>query len=266
MLSKNGSRRSNPALRLQIAISTVEPLGRIDKTVFLSYRHTNAVWARAIFQDLNSNGYDVFFDFDGIASGDFEGVIVENIRSRAHFLVLLTPAALQRCGDEKDWLRREIETALESKRNIVPLMLEGFDFAMSSNQLVGPLSVLQRYNGLRVHVDYFDDAMRRLREKYLNVPLDAVLHPASLPARQAAADQRAAAVNAPAITEKELREAEQPRYLFTVKIRYRDELQTIEGTHAQAPHPGGLIVYDREMVVARYSDKVDEWSRGPRIG
>jgi hypothetical protein len=45
---------------------------RIDKTVFLSYRRTNVPWALAIFQNLTNHGYDVFFDYTGIASGDFE--------------------------------------------------------------------------------------------------------------------------------------------------------------------------------------------------
>jgi len=35
---------------------------------------------------------------------------------------------VERCGDPADWLRREIETALATQRNTVPLMLEGFDF------------------------------------------------------------------------------------------------------------------------------------------
>src|ERR1035437_1116378 len=103
-------------------------MGRIEKTVFISYRRTNFPWALAIFQDLTQNGYDVFFDFTGLAAGDFESVILENIRARAHFLVLLPPSAVDRCGDPADWLRREIEAALDSQRNIVPLMLEGFDF------------------------------------------------------------------------------------------------------------------------------------------
>src|ERR1700722_18463957 len=102
---------------------------RVEKTVFLSYRRTNVPWALAIFQNLTQHGYDVFFDYSGIASGDFERVILENIKSRAHFLVLLTPSALERCGDPGDWLRREIETALDSKRNIVPVFLEDFSFA-----------------------------------------------------------------------------------------------------------------------------------------
>ena len=48
-------------------------------------------WALAISQNLTQSSYDVFFDYQGIASGDFEQVILENIRARAHFLVLLTP-------------------------------------------------------------------------------------------------------------------------------------------------------------------------------
>src|SRR5436309_1617242 len=101
---------------------------RIEKTVFLSYRRTNIPWALAIFQNLTHCGYDVFFDYEGIATGDFERVILENIKARAHFLVLLTPSALEHCHNPSDWFRREIETALASERNTVPLMLEGFSF------------------------------------------------------------------------------------------------------------------------------------------
>jgi tetratricopeptide (TPR) repeat protein len=181
-------------------------MGRLEKTVFISYRRTNFPWGLAIFQDLTYHGFDVFFDFTGIASGDFESVILENIRSRAHFIVLLTPSALERCSDPGDWLRREIETALEVRRNIIPLMLENFDFGAPGigNQLTGDLEALKGYNGLRVPPEYFAEAMGRLREKYLNVPLDAVLHPASLSAKRAAKEQQAVAATAPAVQEEEL--------------------------------------------------------------
>jgi hypothetical protein len=101
-------------------------MARIEKTVFISYRRTDEPWALAVFGDLTQHGYDVFVDYDGLASGNFETAILENIKARAHFLVLLTPTALERCGDPKDWMRREIEAALDSQRNIVPLMLESF--------------------------------------------------------------------------------------------------------------------------------------------
>jgi tetratricopeptide (TPR) repeat protein len=181
-------------------------MARIEKTVFISYRHTNVAWAVAIFQDLTQRGYDVFLDYTGIASGDFERVILENIRARAHFLVLLTPSALEGCGDPSDWLRREIEAALKSRRNIVPLMLEGFDFGTRAitRQLTGKLAVLKQYNALRVPPDYFSEAMVRLRDGFLNVPLNAVLHPESLAAKLAATKQREAAAKVPTVTKKEL--------------------------------------------------------------
>jgi tetratricopeptide (TPR) repeat protein len=179
---------------------------RIEKTVFLCYRRTNIPWALAIFQNLTQHGYDVFFDYNGIASGDFESVILGNITARAHFLVLLTPSALERCDDPQDWLRREIEAALDNQRNIIPLMLEGFDFGTPkiATQLMGKLARLRHYNGLNIPPDYFLEAMGRLRDKYLNVPLAAVLHPASLSAQQAATEQKAAADAAPAVQQEEL--------------------------------------------------------------
>src|ERR1039458_7600650 len=137
---------------------------RIEKTVFIGYRRTNIPWALAIFQNLTQHGYDVFFDYNGIASGDFERIILGNITSRAHFLVLLTPSALERCSEPGDWLRREIETALASKRNIVPLMLEGFDFTTPqiASRLTGTLSSLKHYNGLSIPPEYFLEEMERL--------------------------------------------------------------------------------------------------------
>jgi tetratricopeptide (TPR) repeat protein len=180
-------------------------MGRIEKTVFISYRRTNFPWAKAIFQNLHERGYDVFLDYTGIASGDFERIILKNIRARAHFLVLLTPSALERCGDPADWLRREIEAALDGQRNIVPLMLEGFDFGTPAiaEQLTGKLAALKQYNAVSVPPEYFDAAMEKLR-KFLNVSLDAVLQPASLEARRAATKQKEAAAMAPAVAKEEL--------------------------------------------------------------
>src|SRR5215471_17645990 len=179
---------------------------RNEKTVFLSYRRTNIRWALAIFQNLTQHGFDVFFDFNGIASGDFEQVILGNITARAHFLVLLTPSALERCGDANDWLRREIETALDSHRNTVPLMLEGFDFGTPkiAAQLTGKLAALRHYNAMSIPPEYFMEAMERLRNRFLNIPLSAVLHSTSPSAQQAVQQQKTAAEAAPEVQEQEL--------------------------------------------------------------
>jgi hypothetical protein len=179
---------------------------RVEKTVFLSYRRTNLPWALNIYQNLTHHGFDVFFDYTGISSGDFESVILGNIPARAHFLVLLTPSALEQCNDPKDWLRREIETALDGHRNTVPLMLEGFDFGTPkiAEQLTGTLAALRHYNGLSIPPEYFLEAMQRLRERFLNVPLSAVLHPAAPPAVRAVKEQMSAADAAPPVQKQEL--------------------------------------------------------------
>lgn len=119
-------------------------MAQIEKTVFISYRRSNLPWARLIYQDLTYHGFDAFLDYEGIASGDFESVIVENIEARAHFVVLLTPSALERCREPGDWLRREIETALATRRNIIPLLFEGFHFDAPgvAAQLTGNLAAL----------------------------------------------------------------------------------------------------------------------------
>ena len=167
-------------------------MGRIEKTIFISYRRANEPWALAVFGDLTQHGYDVFIDYDGIASGNFETAILENIKARAHFLVLLTPTALERRSDPVDWMRREIEAALDNRRNIVPLMLEGSDFGKPpvAGQLTGKLTALKEYNGISIPAGFFQEAMGRLRNKFLNVPVDAVLHPASDSAQQVATEQK----------------------------------------------------------------------------
>jgi hypothetical protein len=238
-------------------------MGRVEKTVFISYRRSAVPWAQSIFLDLTQHGYDVFFDFLGIASGGFEEVIFENIKARAHFLVLLTPSVFERCSDPADLFRREIETAIDVQRNIVPLMLDSFDFGAPevSNQLGDTLAPLKRYNGVHIYPAYFQAAMDRLRKTYLNVPLDMVLHPASPSAEQTARDEQSAAVSAPAVTEKELKQSVQPRYFFTIKVKYQDELERPEGTRAEEPDGSGtLIIYDGDSVVARYPN-VERWSR-----
>jgi tetratricopeptide (TPR) repeat protein len=163
----------------------------IQKTAFISYRRTNFYIALSIHQFLEKHGYDVFWDYTGLTSGDFGAAILEQIKARAHFLVILTPSALERCGEPGDWLRFEIETALDSQRNIVPLLLDGFDFETPaiSRQLSGKLAVLKRYNYLRISPDYFIEAMDRLRLRFLDVKVEAILHPLSAESERVAAKE-----------------------------------------------------------------------------
>ena len=152
---------------------------KIEKTVFISYRRTNSFHARAIYQDLRNNGYDVFLDYENSDSGAFDPIILNQIKARAHFLVILTPSALERCTDPNNRLRLEIETALEHKRNIIPVMFEGFNWDAMRSHLVGKMTVLDTYSAMEIPASFFESAMDRLRTRFLNIPIDAVIHPTS---------------------------------------------------------------------------------------
>ncbi|MCA9907957.1 MAG: tetratricopeptide repeat protein [Anaerolineae bacterium] len=149
-----------------------------NKTVFISYRRQVASFiARAVFQDLRANGWDVFMDVQSIDAGEFDRIILNQIAARAHFVVILTPGTLERCANGDDWLRREIEYAFEKERNIVPLLANSFDFASNKAHLTGTLAELQRRNALNVPHDYFEEAMERLRTRYLKQPVYGAIVP-----------------------------------------------------------------------------------------
>ena len=100
-----------------------------QKTVFISYRRdaTGKSFARLLKQELTHRGYDVFLDVDSLDAGYWKDQILTQVPKRAHFLLLLTPGALDRCADENDWVRREFLLALRHQRNIVPVREESVD-------------------------------------------------------------------------------------------------------------------------------------------
>jgi hypothetical protein len=156
-----------------------------EKNVFLSYRRklvASAWMARAVYQHLKEAGYDVFMDVESLDSGEFPSVILHQIEARPHFIVVLVPGSLDRTLRDGDWLRREIEHALSTKRNIVPVMAQEFNFDEEEEKLKGKklpakIKQLSAHNGVSVPTDYFDDAMRKLTGRFLKKQVAAVLRP-----------------------------------------------------------------------------------------
>jgi hypothetical protein len=93
--------------------------------------------------------------------------------------VVLTHGTLEGCQESDDWLRREIEYAMELGRNVVPILVNGFRFdANAHTYLTGKLSTLPRQNGPTLFHDYFDAAMERLRTRFLKLPAQGDITPA----------------------------------------------------------------------------------------
>ena len=59
--------------------------------------------------------------FDELKDGVFDRRIMEAIDAAPIFMVILSPHALDRCANADDWVRREIEYALEHDRHFIPI-------------------------------------------------------------------------------------------------------------------------------------------------
>ena len=142
---------------------------RIDKNeqegqqdVFISYRHEGAhAQARAIRSALRERGVQAFLDVADVRRGYFDEALLRQIADTPNFVVILSPNSLDRCDDEKDWLRREIAHAIQTRRNIIPVLLPEFTFP---SELPSDIASLSRYQGQEYSHRYFDAMLTEIIE------------------------------------------------------------------------------------------------------
>jgi hypothetical protein len=139
-------------------------------SVFISYRReTGFPWAKLVRDELHRRDVDAFLDVEKLDSaGHFDAHILGEITARPFFALVLTPGSLDRCREPDDWLRREIEWAVQQQRTIVPLLIEPFTLAEARRNLDPALAAeLERSNGVTVNAEYFNAAMQTLVERRL---------------------------------------------------------------------------------------------------
>lgn len=133
--------------------------------IFISYRRDGGdMTAMHIYQALREHGYDVFYDLEVLRAGKFNDALLEYIGSCRDFILILSPHALDRCTDESDWVRKEIAEALRLKKNIIPVMMNGFAFPQT---LPEDIDDVRYQNGLTSTTEYFMESVNRLCSKYL---------------------------------------------------------------------------------------------------
>ena len=90
--------------------------------IFISYRREGGEkTARLVQLILEDYGYKVFLDYDSCNASSWEKKIKSGIEESEVFLFILSKGALDRCRNEGDWVRKEVEYAYELKKNIVPI-------------------------------------------------------------------------------------------------------------------------------------------------
>lgn len=128
--------------------------------IFISYRRSSYEVATLIAKHLESEGYSVFIDMK-LRPGRFKEQIYNIIDSCKDFLVILTPNALDRCNNDKDWIQLEICRAIKANKNIIPIMLNGFSWP---SPMPTKLEELSNYHALTANTtDFFEFSMHKLK-------------------------------------------------------------------------------------------------------
>ncbi|KAM7413262.1 hypothetical protein PAMA_020578 [Pampus argenteus] len=93
--------------------------------VFISYRRTTGSQLASLLKvHLQVRGFSVFIDVEKLEAGKFEDKLIQSVQRARNFILVLSANALDKCmGDTamKDWVHKEIVTALAGKKNIVPV-------------------------------------------------------------------------------------------------------------------------------------------------
>ncbi|CAB3224697.1 unnamed protein product [Arctia plantaginis] len=132
--------------------------------VFVSYRRSNGSQLASLLKvHLQLRGFTVFIDVERLEAGKFDNNLLQSIRQAKHFLLVLTPNALDRCirdNERKDWVHREIVAALQSQCNIVPI-IDNFEWP-KAEELPEDMRAVCHFNGVRWIHDYQDACVDKL--------------------------------------------------------------------------------------------------------
>lgn len=128
--------------------------------VFISYRRDGGdALAGRIADRLSALGYCVFFDVESMRSGTFNTQILNAIDKCEDVVLVLPPNALERCNKEDDWVRQELTYALKNNKNIIPVMMRGFEFPAF---LPTEINAVRFMEGIVASNDYFDAVIDKL--------------------------------------------------------------------------------------------------------
>lgn len=143
-------------------LMTLKP--QVKKTTFISYRReTGSIMARIVQSELKKRGHLSFLDVDDLGPKKFGARLLKEIESVPNFVVVLSPGSMDRCKSTEDWLRREIAHAITTKRNIVPLMVDEFQYP-PKEKIPSELEELTHHNGVTYSHEYFDATFDKLSD------------------------------------------------------------------------------------------------------
>lgn len=135
--------------------------------IFISYRREGGFEvARHLYDLLKADGYRVSFDLDNLGNGNFNDQLLERIVECKDFILICDPHVFDRTFEaeekkEQDWLIKELEEALLNDKNVIPIMLNGFD--KFPDNLPERIAKVRYKNGPQYDQSYFSAFYERLK-------------------------------------------------------------------------------------------------------
>lgn len=145
--------------------------------IFISYRRAGGIDSAVALQStLRQMHYRAFLDVDGLHSGVFDTALLHRIEECKDFLLVLSPGALERCKNEDDWVRREVEYAMSLGKNIIPIICDGgaVQERLADVELPESMAELTRYNVLETNLVQLQAMTQLLRTNLSAKPHDPV--------------------------------------------------------------------------------------------
>ena len=152
----------------------------MEYDIFISYRRDNGEdKARILNQFLSTVGYRVFFDHESGMTGEFETEILAAVEIAPVFLMVLTPHCFDRCVEEGDWVRREIERATKFGKDIIPIR-PNYDESIFKNLPEGiPYDVMRLKDLEFAEIDYHKN-FRATAQSMVDTQIKKIVKPSIL--------------------------------------------------------------------------------------
>ncbi|KAM5215631.1 NAD(+) hydrolase SARM1 isoform 2-T2 [Hipposideros larvatus] len=140
-----------------------KPSGDISK-VFISYRRSSGSQLASLLKVyLQLRDFSVFIDVEKLEAGKFEDKLIQSIKDAENFVLVLSAGALDKCmqdHDCKDWVHKEIVTALEEGKNIVPVT-DGFEWP-EPQALPEDMQAVLTFNGIKWSHEYQEATIEKI--------------------------------------------------------------------------------------------------------
>jgi len=133
---------------------------------FISYRRENASDLASLLKVQLENNFHkrIFIDIKELQEGRFDEALLNRIEETPNFILILSKSSLDKCKEKSDWLKREIIHAIDTRRNIIPVLMKDFTFPTDDLWELFPekMRLLSSLNGINYDHIHQDSDIRRI--------------------------------------------------------------------------------------------------------